>query len=371
MPRLRSYRKNSVKTPDYSPWLHILFLIIFLHFNTQAYAASPAQPLVVISKVQTEAIIKQVPLTGSITSAKIARLSTEVSGQVETVAVEVGDRVDAGDILLQLDREIESLTLKSSQATTAQARAELADARRRFKDAERLQKQNSISDNAIRLLQAEVEIDAAALKRQQAEDRIQQARVERHSLKAPFTGVISEKLTEIGEWIEPGRAVLTLIAVDDLRVDFRVPQEFYARINAQSRITVTLDALPDSEIKGRIETVVPVSDPSARTFLMHVRLDNDDLNITPGMSAHGQLQLDTGQEGLVVSRDALLRYPDGRVTVWTVAQSEQPTVTEKQVKTGLGFNGRIAILEGLKAGDTVVVEGNESLQEGQQVRIQN
>ncbi len=350
-------------------WL-IPALLLLLLSNT-ALAASERTPLVIVSTAQTETVIRQVPLTGTVTSARVAQLSAEVSGQVESIRIEVGDRVKTGDTLLQLDREIEQFTLQGLQAGTEQARAQLADARRRYQDAEQLRQQKSISVNELRLLQAEVEVNAAALKRQLAEERRQQARVERHTLKAPFAGVISERSTEVGEWIEPGNPVMTLVAIDDLRIDFRVPQEFYTRIDQQSRISVTLDALPDKEFEGRIETVVPVSDPSSRTFIMHVRVDETGTRMTPGMSVHGQLQLNTGREGVVVSRDALLRYPDGRVTVWVVDPGSEPTtVTEKRVKTGHGFNGQVTIREGIQAGDVVVVQGNESLQEGQQVSIQ-
>ena len=165
--------------------------------------------------------------------------------------------------------------------------------------------------------------------------------------------------------------MLTLVAIDDLRIDFRVPQEYFTRINQQSAVSVTLDALPDRAFDGRIETVVPVSDPSSRTFIMHVKVDDSETRMTPGMSVQGQLRLNTGREGVVISRDALLRYPDGRVTVWVVdAAAQTPTVMEKRVKTGHSFNGQITIREGIQAGDVIVVKGNESLQEGQQVRIQ-
>jgi RND family efflux transporter MFP subunit len=183
--------------------------------------------------------------------------------------------------------------------------------------------------------------------------------------------VISDRRTETGEWIEPGNPVMTLVAVDDLRIEMRVPQEFYNRIDRNSSVNVTLDALPGREFDGSIDAIVPVSDASSRTFLIHVRVDAGDAVLTPGMSAHGQLRLSTGRQGVVVSRDAILRYPDGRITVWVInPDSEPPTVAEKRVTTGHSFNGLITIREGLKAGEVVVVRGNESLQEGQQVRIQ-
>jgi len=345
-------------------------MLMILSAFTSATAADRS-PLVVVSTAQTGTVIKQVPLTGTITSARVAKVSAEVSGQVEAVKVEVGDHVESGTALVELDREIEQLTLEALRASTRQAGAELADAKRRYQDVKRLREQNNISQNQLRLLEAEVEVDGATLKQKKAEEDRQQARVERHTLQAPFGGVISERLTETGEWIEPGKPVLTLIAIDDLRIEFRVPQEFYHRINSQSTIRVTLDALPDREFDGTIDAVVPVSDASSRTFLIHVRVDAGDARLMPGMSVHGKLNLSTGRRGVVISRDAILRYPDGRVTVWVInPDSELPTVYEKRVVTGEGFNGLIQIREGIKADDVIVVQGNESLQESQQVRIQ-
>jgi len=339
--------------------------------TSTAFAAADRSPLVVVSTALTDTVIKQVPLTGTVTSARVAQLSTEVSGLVKKVNVEVGDRVETGAPLLELDREIEQLTLAALQASTRQARAELADAKRRYQDARRLREQKSISENELRLLEAEVEVDSSMLKKQQVEERRQQARVERHTLRAPFSGVISERLTETGEWIVPGNPVLKLVAVDELRIEFRVPQEFFNRINQQSMLSVTLDALPERVFNASIEAVVPVSDPSSRTFLIHATVNASDARMTPGMSVQGKLGLTTGRQGVVVSRDAILRYPDGRVTVWVInPDSEPPTVTEKRVTTGHSFDGLVTIREGIKAGDVIVVRGNESLQQGQQVRIQ-
>ena len=168
----------------------------------------------------------------------------------------------------------------------------------------------------------------------------------------------------------PGDAVLELLADEGLRIDFRVPQGYFPRLRSDTRIDVRLDALPERSLDARIGEIVPVSDPSARTFLVRAYPDDEDLPLTPGMSASGTLMLSTGERGVVVSRDALLRHPDGRVTVWVVnGTGSSPTVSERQVRTGLAFDGLVAIREGLEAGTRVVVEGNEALQQGQQVAI--
>ena len=85
------------------------------------------------------------------------------------------------------------------------------------------------------------------------------------------------------------------------------------------------------------------------------------------MSANGVLSLDTGEEAVVVTRDAILQHPDGRTTIWVVNQDK--SVSERLVKTGLSFNGNIVIEEGLDADVSIVVQGNESLREGQLISI--
>jgi RND family efflux transporter MFP subunit len=348
-----------------------LYILAFTNLiSGTAQAANDKAPLVVIGQARSADIIKQVSLTGTITSSRVARLSSQVSGQVEQLNVEVGDRVNSGDVILEIDSELEQLTLQALQATTKQAQAELTDAKRRYANARRLRKQNSISANEIDLREAEVQVDKAFLERQIAEERKQLARVERHKVKAPFSGVVSQRTTQVGEWIEPGEPIVTIVSLEDLRLEFQVPQEFYPQINQRSDVIVKLDALRGRQVPGMIKSIVPVSDPSARTFLIHVVVNDEELAITPGMSVHGTLRLHTEQQGVVVSRDALLRYPDGRITVWVINSSgEQPTVSERLVKIGNSFDGQVSITEGLEAGSQVVVEGNESLQDGQAVRI--
>ena len=119
----------------------VLAVACALSMSSALFAATDRSPLVVVSKASTGTVIKQVPLTGTVTSARVAQLSSEISGLVKHVNVEVGDRVDTDAALLELDREIEQLILAALQAATRQARAELADAKRRYEDARLLRKQ--------------------------------------------------------------------------------------------------------------------------------------------------------------------------------------------------------------------------------------
>jgi RND family efflux transporter MFP subunit len=333
-------------------------------------SAGPDAVPVAVTRAVKAPVVEQVPINGTVTSSRSALLSASIGGLVRHVHVDAGDRVEAGDVVVALDAELADKNLQSARAAARRALRELADARRRLDEANNLE-QRSISASEVRSLEAEVEIDAAEAERLQAEAEHQAATLERHNIKAPFSGVIAQKLTEAGEWVSPGTGVAELVAMEGLRLDYRVPQEYYPRLDEDTEVVATLDALPDRRFAGRIAAAVPVSDPSARTFLLRVTLeDPSSAALTPGMSTHGLLRLDTGKQGVVVPRDALLRYPDGRVTVWAVDDSgDTSTVSERQVQPGLSFDGRVEIRQGLEAGTTVVVEGNEALQENQTVEI--
>jgi RND family efflux transporter MFP subunit len=333
-----------------------------------------AEAPVRVETVSSRTIVQQVNVTGSVTSPRTAVLSTAVAGLVADIVVDEGHRVARGDAMLSLDAELAQLALARSQAEVRQSETALADARRRLTDAEKVGTERGIARTEIESLRAEVLTDEAALAASRAAAREQEAIVARHTLKAPFGGVISVRYAELGEWVNPGDGLFELVATDDLRFDFRVAQEYFGALTPDVPVEIALDAVPDRALPGRIDTIVPVKNPGARTFLVRVLAagveGGDNLPITPGMSVRGELQLETGHHGVAVSRDAILRYPDGRVTVWVVDDTnELPVVREQAVSTGFEFEGFVEITTGLAEGDVVVTHGNETLQDGQEVRI--
>jgi RND family efflux transporter MFP subunit len=360
---------RTVRTRD-AGWLLRGATPILGLWMTGAAAAPPTAPPVVVASAERQAVTEEVPITGTVTAPRMARLSPEVPGLVAQVLVEAGDRVERGTPLLRLEDTLARLELEAATAATEQAREELNDARRRLADAERLVQSRGIAETELEARRSEVRADAATLRLRQAEQRREVERLRRHELTAPFAGVISRKLTEAGEWVAPGDEVLELMADTGLRIEFQVPQGYFPRISEDSSVEIRLDALPDQQVQARIGEIVPVSDLSARTFLVRVYPQRQGLPLTPGMSASGILRLGAGRQGVVVSRDALLRHPDGRITVWVVeGAGASVTVSERQVQTGLTFDGRVVIRSGLDADTRVVVEGNEALQQGQRVSV--
>jgi len=334
-----------------------------------ANATPPLAP-VVIDEPSLQQVVEKVPVSGTVTSPRVARLSTEVDGLVQDIHVDAGTHVDKGDTLITLDATLARLALDGAAAATELASEELSDAKRRLADARRLVKSRGIPETEVEARRSEVRADGATLRLREAAQQREQERLDRHFLKAPFAGVISRKLSEQGEWVAPGDAVLELVADSGLRVDFPVPQRYFARLSNDTSIEVRVDGSLIDAFDAKVGEVIPVSDPNARTFVVRVYLPSDTLPLIPGMSASGTIALATGERSLVVSRDAILRHPDGRTTVWVIEQSGDDTsVVEKLVQTGLAFDGKIGVSGGLDAGDRVVTEGNEALQPGQRVTI--
>lgn len=333
---------------------------------------------VVVSPVQHQQIFRQVEITGSVSSARVAQLSPAISGLVSELYVDEGDYVSAGDTLLELDPELAQWQWQGAEAVQKQAAAAASDSRRRLTEAEHLAPQRSIAKTAVMDLEAEVAEDTAALDRARAGAQYQHAIVERHRVKAPFAGVISNKLTEQGEWVSQGQGVFELVATDVLRLDFAVAEVYLAGLTPNTPVQFSLSAIAGQLFEGRVQTVVPVTDPGARTFLLRVVATQKVESMLPGMSAHAILRIPEyvsagGAEagkGLTVPRDAIIRYPDSRVVVWRVEPSEAGLVArENLVQLGQSFDGMVEIRQGLGADARVVVQGNEALQDGQRVRI--
>ncbi|MDX1609488.1 MAG: efflux RND transporter periplasmic adaptor subunit [Halofilum sp. (in: g-proteobacteria)] len=333
-------------------------------------AAAQQLPRVSIERAETTPIVEELALTGSLTAPQTALLAPEVDGRLTGLAVDAGDRVEAGARLAALDAELARLELAAAEAAVREAEAELDDARRRLAEARDLAQRQSVAASEVRARETEVQRDRATLERLRAARDRQRAIVERHTLEAPFAGVISRRMGDLGEWVGPATPILELVRVDHLRLDLRAPQTYFGRVSPDTGVRVRLDAIPDTMFEARITTIVPVSDPDARTFLVRLDLANPEGRLTPGMSGRATLQLDTGREGVTIPKDGLLRYPDGRTVVWIVeGDGDRRTVHEQRVRTGLQFDGRVAIREGLAAGTAIVTEGNEALRDGQQVRI--
>ena len=350
-------------------FFHATLLTAFV-FLCQPVLGQQSGAPVMFSPVKLAPISSEIQLTGSITSPKRAELSVATAGLVQGIQVDDGSRVSAGDILLSLDAELASLSARRAKADVERLNLELADARRRLDEASSLRKVRSIAESAIKSLEAEVAAKRAASASANADLAYQKALLVRHTLKAPFSGVISSKLVEVGEWVSPGDAVLGLVALSPLRVDFALPEAYVGQIEPGTTLRVQSNAFSEASYSAKVAVVVPVGQAGSRTFLLRAVLDDavGQPLLKPGMSVRAWLLQPQGREGLLVPRDAVLRQPDGRSIVWVEKRGENGLVVEeRRVSLGVSAAGEVEVRSGLSEGDRVVIKGNEALQPGQAV----
>ena len=327
-------------------------------------------PPVALATAERAPVVRELALTGSLSSPQRARLAPEVAGRVTAIAAEAGDTLAAGARLLQLDPELSRIDLRQAEAARRETEAELADARRRLAEARELAARDSIAQTDLEGRRAEVQRLEAVLARREAERAYQAELLERHTLEAPFAGVVNRRMIDLGERADPDEPVFELVAIDHLWLDLEVPQGYFGEVVEGTPVRVRFDALRDGDLDDRIGRIVPISDDASRTFRARVDIDNSGGRLIPGMSARATLRIDTGREGVVIPQDGLLRYPDGRTVVWIAeGDGDERTVREQRVRTGLKFGGRIEVASGLSAGTAIVTEGNEALQDGQRVRV--
>ncbi len=343
------------------------WLVPLLVWAMASQASAQNLPRVELSAVTRGPMLEEVPLTGSVTALRRSDISVSIAGLVLTRQVDVGDRVAAGDTLLTLDAELSELALMQARAQQQQAESELSEARRVLDEARSVGAGTNIATTEVNRRQSEVATAEAALAGAQAALAIEQARLRRHRITAPFAGVISSRRADAGEWVQPGTPVFTLIDTDTLALDFQVPQQAFPKLNDSSVLHVsTAGATRDNARPAAIVNWLPVNSGEARTFLLRARPE-PGFNLNPGMSLEGTLTVQRDSDALSVPRDALNRYPDGRVTVW-VAESggdgDTYSVSEQRVMLAGTAGNRVYIESGLGGDELIVSRGNESLRQG-------
>lgn len=330
--------------------------------------AQDAVPVAVVSPRPAQ-VTDQLRLTGTLTAERSARLSPRVDGLVARVRVDAGDRVKAGAALIELDSAVASLALERAKAGTAEARARADEANRLAGEARRLVAEKHLPQTELARREADAKLAAAALVASEAFEREQAELVRRHTVPAPFAGVVARRLTDVGEWVARGTPVIELVATDRVRLDVQAPQERFAAIREDAVVEVFADSLPGESLPGRVVARVPVSDPSARTFLVRIIVDGAAGRLLPGTSATTVIGLPGSQRALVIPRDALLPYPDGSHSVFVLREAAGvTTAVERPVKLGRG-GAQVEVLEGIESSDRVIVRGNERLRNGQTVRV--
>ena len=246
--------------------------------------------------------------SGYIVARRRATVSAEITGRITEILVEEGMQIEAGQIVARLDDALARADLRLAQAQVAGARAdvaraeaELAEARRVLGRTETLNLENYSSEAAFTRAQADVDMAAATLARAQADlelalaqaDRARE-RVDDHVIRAPFTGVVTDKNAQPGEIISPASAggsftrtgICTLVDMDSLEIEVDVNEAYIGRVREGQRVEARLDAYPDWTIPARVVAIIPTADRAQATVQVRIGLEETESRILPEMGVN-------------------------------------------------------------------------------------
>ena len=312
--------------------------------------AAGAKPTVEVANVQLARLTDDTQTVGSLRSRRSVILRPEVSGRVTQLNFTDGQRVRKGQVLVQLDDQLPLAQVQQSQA-------ELSIAMANQKRNQELVAQNFISQRSL-------DESAANLQVAQAKLSLAKATAARLKIVAPFDGIAGIRLVNVGDYLKDGADIVNIEDIDAVFVDFRLPERFQSKVQRGQVAVLDIDALPGRQYQAQIQAIDPLIDANGRSVGLRGCVDNRQLQLRPGMFARVNTVFGVRDNARVIPEEAIV--PQGarqyvlKVVDGTEAGSRVTRRTE--VKVGLRIPGRVEVLEGLEAGDTVVVAGQQKIQ---------
>jgi membrane fusion protein (multidrug efflux system) len=328
------------------------------------YSSHQMPPIAITTAVVSQQRWRQsYSVVGSFASISGATLSVQESGNVVRVGFESGSRVEKGHVLLELDSAVEQANLKGALARVELSRQNLARANA-------LKTQSALS--LATLEQAE-----SRLRQDESEVQSVKAAIERKTILAPFSGRAGIRSVNVGQYVTSGSPIVPLYSLDPIYFNFSLPQQVAPLLKKeQHEVTVTVDAFPGREFKGKVTASNPNVNEALRTIDVQATIPNPTEELTPGMFGSARFELGEPQEVFVVPTSSMSYAPYGdSVFVVERAQGEAgevtTTVRQQVVQLGERRGDMAAITRGLKAGDEVATSGAFNLRQGAAVAINN
>ncbi len=307
----------------------------------------PTQVVAVAARVET--VADTLSLIGSLAADEMIALQSETAGVVEQINFEEGQHVEAGHLLLQLDQS-------KLAAAVIEAEANLALSQSNFQRNQELLGSELISRQEFDQARTRFEADQALLdlrKRQLKDTRI----------TAPFAGVVGARAVSPGQVISPNTSLTWLVSLDPIKLEFNVPERFLSVCREGQDLEIKVAAWPEDRFQGKVYFVAPFVETDLRTTLVKARIPNKDQRLKPGMFANLDLTLTIRDQAIVIPEPAIFRNLDEeRALVYVVDENNLAQL--RTVRVGERKSRKVEILQGLDAGEEVIVEGGQKIGPG-------
>jgi len=336
--------------------------------------------LVRVEEARYEPVTQTIPVIGRLISLQSGDIAARVAGPVENIMVRVGDRVTKGQVVAVLDAETLKADRNLAQSELAEAEAEhmtwVAEvdvARTEFKRQQGLRKSTAFSQARFDDTQKRLVVAEARVKRAEANVEIKKAALERKVLdveyaavRAPFDGVVSRRYTDEGAFVDRGDQVIRVIGDRNLEIEAEVPSQRLRGLEVGRTVQVQLD--DDTKHQATVRAVLPAENPLTRTRTVRFepKFEPTSQRLAHSQSVQIAVPLGGDRKVLTVHKDAILKRQGSDLVFVVSGDIAQP----RPIRLGESVGSRIEVLGGLKAGDQVVVRGNERLQPGAKVRVE-
>ena len=303
---------------------------------------------------------------GMIYSRSSPEIAAEVSGRVISVIADIGDVVEKGQVLAQIASEKYDLQLAQSKAEIARLSALLVNQELDLKRAEKLFKDNLVSEEMVDRTRAEFNALSEQINAANAQLRNSERLIEETEIKAPIKTKVAAKHIDIGDFVQNGMIVYELVDTKNLRVGLSFPEYQSLKLKKGLKVFLSTPTSIDQNVEAVIKEIKPNVNSNNRSITAIVDFDNPG-SWVPGASTQARIILSTYQDALVLPQLAVVRRSVGDV----VYLIQNDTAVEQQVDTGIEKDGLVHIKSGLKNGDIVALDGAGFLTNGTQIKINN
>lgn len=327
--------------------------------------AAPPAPVEVSAAIEKD-VSAPIELVGTAHALTDSVISAEEDGRVVSFDNIEGDFVKKSDTVVLLDETPYKLNARAARGTLEKAKVALARARLAEERVKELYIEEVASEEARQ--NAELETRAAVAEVMLRQAQLEQAEYElsRCKVKAPFSGYISRKIVDVGEWVKKGDGLFEVIDIHKVDIVVEAPERFIADLAKGKKASVKLDAYPGRTFEGSIKVVFPKADIKTRTFMVKIEVGNKDGMIKAGMVSRVSVASGKGKKAVLIPRDAVVRRARKSV-VFTIGEDGAARMIT--VTLGRQYGESVEVKEGIHAGDILIVTGNEILRDGQPVRV--
>jgi len=322
--------------------------LVGISLMTAVHAAEPLQAVT----AQEREVAQTYSVDGVVEATNQATVSAQISGRVKAVMFDVGDRVSKGQIILRIDESEANQALAGSNAQVAQSEAALSNAKLNYERSQQLFEQKFISQAALDKAKADYDMAAAQAKASAAGAQQSALAKSYTSVVAPYAGVVSARMVEMGEMVTVGKPLMTGFDPSALRIIANVPQYKLAEIGSRPSASVEVPEL-HRWLKVASITVQPSADPRTHSTQVRVNLPANQKGIYPGMFVRTHFVVGK-EKKLLIPASAVVRRSEV-VAVYVIDDKEQPRL--RQIRLGEATEkGEIEVLAGLTAGERVATD---------------